>query len=438
MDLDDQILDTVGGKAVNSLSHVIDDENESTDITITHSPYVEELKLHDVFNTNDMYFTILSVNIESLHAKHEEFQLFLENLIQSDNRFDAILIQESWLDKNDDLSLLQLNGYNMISKGKTCGRKGGLTIYLDESYTYRPIDFPYTASFWENQFVEVSGNGLLKNLLLWNLYRPPRDTIDEFIVELKDILTQIDKAKYSVVIGGDFNINLLNINNDNLTAEFFDLLTSYSYYPKITMPTRFSNKKGTLIDNFFCNFTDNSLFIKAGILLDKISDHQPYFMVLKKNYVNKLMPKYVKVTKQSDEAHRSFYEELLLQNIQQKLNVSPTADPNININIIANELKTAKEKHLPTKLVKFNKYRHKKNNWMTYGILKSMKHRNKLYKRLRMTNENTIEYYRCKKELSDYTTILRKSIRLAKISYYKNTFERYKIFIQLIKYYPFK
>jgi hypothetical protein len=426
MDLNDEILNSIGGKNVNSLPNLIEDDNDVTTTTIVHSPYVEELKLGDVFKNSDSYFNVLSLNIDSLHAKHEELQLFLENIRLNKNRFDAILIQETWLAENDDLSLLQLRGYNMISKGKTCGRKGGLSVYLDEAYTHRVLNFPYTSSFWENQFLEISGNGLLKKLLLWNIYRPPRDTFSDFKKELQDTLTLIDQKNYNIIIGGDFNINLLNINNNNDTSEFFELLTSFGYYPKITMPTRFSNKRGTLIDNFFCNFSDDSTFIKSGILLDKISDHQPYFMSFKKNNITSTMSKYVKVTKQSEEAHISFYEELLSRNIQQKIDVSPTANPNINTNIIANELKTAKEKHFPTKFVKFNKYKHKKNNWITFGILKSMKHKNSLYKKLRKTREGTANFLKIKKELEDYNIVLRKSIRLAKTSYYQNNFELYK------------
>ncbi len=37
----------------------------------------------------------------------------------------------------------------------------------------------------------------------------------------------------------------------NQIGEYFDMFTNHSFYPKITLPTRFSNKHGTLIDNFF-------------------------------------------------------------------------------------------------------------------------------------------------------------------------------------------
>ena len=55
------------------------------------------------------------------------------------------------------------------------------------------------------------------------------------------------------------------------------------------------------------------------------------------------------------------------------------------------QLQHAKQKYLPTKLTKFNKYRHKKNKWITNGILKSLKTKNKLYKVLQQTCTDNYE-----------------------------------------------
>ncbi len=52
-----------------------------------------------------------------------------------------------------------------------------------------------------------------------------------------------------VINAGDFNIDLLKIADKEVLAEYFDMLTSHSFFPKITLPTRLSNKHGTLIDN---------------------------------------------------------------------------------------------------------------------------------------------------------------------------------------------
>ncbi len=63
-------------------------------------------------------------------------------------------------------------------------------------------------------------------------------------------------------------------------VKFFYALTENSFYPKITLPTRFSLKQGTLIDNFYSKLTDNTLDTTLGILIKNISDHQPYFTFL--------------------------------------------------------------------------------------------------------------------------------------------------------------
>ncbi len=59
------------------------------------------------------------------------------------------------------------------------------------------------------------------------------------------------------------------------------MLTSNSFYPKITVPTRLTNTRGTLIDHFLCKLTDNTINITSGVLIKRFSDHQPYFILLK-------------------------------------------------------------------------------------------------------------------------------------------------------------
>ena len=58
-------------------------------------------------------------------------------------------------------------------------------------------------------------------------------------------------------------------------------MLTHSFFPKITFPTRVSNSsRATLIDNVFCKLSPTTLQIKAGILLDEIWDHYPYFISL--------------------------------------------------------------------------------------------------------------------------------------------------------------
>ena len=56
------------------------------------------------------------------------------------------------------------------------------------------------------------------------------------------------------VLAGDYNIDLLKLNQIDIIHQIFESLSSISVYPKITLPTRFLNLNGSLIDNFFVNY----------------------------------------------------------------------------------------------------------------------------------------------------------------------------------------
>ena len=79
--------------------------------------------------------------------------------------------------------------------------------------------------------------------------------------------------------------------------------------------------------------------------------------------------------------------------------MNPTADPNWNYNIIENTLSTLIEKYMPLHKFKFNKYKHKRSPWITSGILKSLKFRDKLYQSMKKDSINTTEYLRHKQNL---------------------------------------
>ena len=52
---------------------------------------------------------------------------------------------------------------------------------------------------------------------------------------------------------GDYNINLLNYDVHNNTAEFTDIMYANSFIPLVTRPTRITLSSAPLIDNIFTN-----------------------------------------------------------------------------------------------------------------------------------------------------------------------------------------
>ena len=79
----------------------------------------------------------------------------------------------------------------------------------------------------------------------------------QFISEFATLLAHLDRCNSDVIIGGDFNIDLLKVNDKPIVSEYLDMVISHGFFPKITLPTRLSERSGTLIDNFLCKLTHN-------------------------------------------------------------------------------------------------------------------------------------------------------------------------------------
>ena len=67
-----------------------------------------------------------------------------------------------------------LPGYECISQGKQCSGKGGLVIYVDNTYTSKVKLNINMHESWEGLIVHITGGGLTKTVTLGNIYRPPR------------------------------------------------------------------------------------------------------------------------------------------------------------------------------------------------------------------------------------------------------------------------
>ena len=189
-----------------------------------------------------------------------------------------------------DTSLFQLDGYNLIAQGKRCSTRRGLIIYLKDTIEYKLIQA--NSNIWEGQFI-------------------------------------LEKPVFS---------------------EYFDAVTALNFSPKITLPTRFSKGSCTLIDNFLCKCSHRLSECIAGILLNEISDHLPYFISM--NNVNIKCNKTIINIKQQNESNVTKFEaEMSEANFDSKLDLRIDADPNINYDILELTITDAANKHLPTKTI---------------------------------------------------------------------------------------
>ena len=355
-----------------------------------------------------------------------------------------ICLQETWLNESSNINMYDIPGYKMINQTCKASSHGGLAIYLKEELTYKQLEFQsmYSNSSTENLssiidiseslFIEVtipsSGNTCReRKIIIGNVYRPPRDTNEYYSIftnHINEILDYFARGNKEVIITGDFNIDLLRINEKIAFGEFLETILANSFLPAIVFPTRFTDKKGSLIDNFFTKLNPSSIS-NAGIILQNISDHLPYFCSLNLNTNIKRNENYIKFRNINDNTISLLKRELSDMNISQQLHLD-IPDTNLNYEIFEDILLDAINKHMPLKKVKFNKRKHKKSPWITNGIVKSIIKRDKLYSKLKTVETNTPEYNILRINLTTYNRILRKSIMLAKRTYYYNVLENNK------------
>ena len=145
------------------------------------------------------------------------------------------------------------------------------------------------------------------------------------------------------------------------------------------------SNNSTLINNIFANKQEKINF--ASILNNEISDHQIIV-----NDLNVVLPPqrtvYVTIFSNSEHSIQSFKNEFVCKNIYERLNKDLNADPNENYAMLEATITESLNAHLEKKIVKLNRKKHKKKPWMTYGILKSANHKNKLNKILMKINKD--------------------------------------------------
>ncbi len=102
--------------------------------------------------------------------------------------------------------------------------------------------------------------------------------------------------------------------------------------------------------------------------------------------------------------------------IHDKLNASTDANPSSNYDILDKIISKDADTYMPSKRVKYNRHKHKKSQWITGGIIRSMTFRDKMYANMkhRPTPTNTQAHANIKTILKTYNNILRHSIEQAK------------------------
>ena len=429
----DEVLQRFGGKQNNCLNDLLFETSDEGMCLSSDSPYVTVEQMCNQVSVYNNHFSILSLNCQSINAKFDNISILIETLRkESGFFFGVICIQETWLSKHSvDADTFSIPNYKKpLDLPASCSKHGGLICYVHESLQAEIVKVSEKSQLFEGIVIEISGRGINPTLIA-NFYRPPRfnnnnRTIEEFTREISPMIKELSESSKNAILAADFNIDLLKVNEKERYAIFLDLMLEYGFFPKISLPTRFAKRSASLLDQIYVkNRCNNFSTVCSGILLSPTSDHFGCFSILETNLKTSNNPKYISVTEINETTVNNFSNEISKINFTELLDRNLFTDPNITYDLIEAKIKEAKDKHIPSKLVKYNKYKHKKSPWITFGILRSIKFRDNLYAKLKKAPPDSRNYESLKNNYNVYNKLLNELVKEAKIVFYDNELKKH-------------
>ena len=195
--------------------------------------YDEETFKQLIQTASKINFSLLHCNIRSILNKYDDLVAYLESL---EHKFSVIGLTETWLN-NENINDFPLTQYNFAGKVRDHKQGGGVGLYVKQSRQYREChDLSVNNDdIIESQFIELTKP---KNLIVGVIYRPPNDKLELFKNSLSELLQKIDSQKKKCFLVGDFNIDLLKIEENQHTNDILNHMFSSSLFPLFSRPTR--------------------------------------------------------------------------------------------------------------------------------------------------------------------------------------------------------
>ena len=361
-------------------------------------------------------FSIFHLNIASLSYHIDDLKALLALL---NHPFNVIGITETKIrESSEPTTNISLENY-FFENTATLTLFGGAALYIrkGQDYNLRPDLSKSVLSVAENIFIEITLENN-KKMLIGCFYRHHTSIkffVDEFLL---DILNKVlmEKNKICTLIG-DFNIDLLKIDEHEDTNYFYNIISAHGFRPLILQPTRITSSSASLIDNIFIN--DMSIESVGGNLTTSISDHFPQFCsfdVKAKKQLNK-GPKFGRSYKKFNDDE--FQNELKVINWD-RLFEGKSIDEQVEI--FLKKINCLLDEMAPVRRLTKKELNLRQNPWITRGLLKSMRSRDKLYKEFVKEKDKTkkINLHTAYKIIRNQIITL---IRRSRNSYYASYFE---------------
>ena len=227
--------------------------------------------------------SVLSMNIRSIQKNVEKIN---DNILEYSN-YDIIALNETNCSISnlpngiDDILITGFYPPEQQPPARKSGKGGGLLTYVnkrlcgsaDDIVDFNSgIETNTTGEFLITK-VTVNKNVSMPNtIMIINVYRSPSSNANKFLELLEENLNLLrNQGRKTIILAGDFNIDLINFGKDEISKSLINLTASYGLAPIISRPTRVTDHSATLIDHIYINKVEK--IICSNVVTFDLSDH---------------------------------------------------------------------------------------------------------------------------------------------------------------------
>ena len=376
--------------------------------------YIVDPKMINAKTSKEL--TMMTFNIRSIK---KNFNKFLELLCTMKCKIHVICLTETWLGNLDNIKDFEIDGYHTpLFQNRQQSTGGGVITYIhkDIDKHKKVQNMSFVDEFNHCLATEITINN--SPITFLNIYRSPNNQNDTFIDKFETILEKTTSKTCYIL--GDMNYNLLNHDKHILTKNYLNMLTSASFKPLITKPTRITETNMTLIDHVCTNNIKTTTMNKSHIIITDITDHLPCVAIIKQSGL--LIKGYKTITKRIiNDCNRLKFTKKISQ-IKDILAFQATNRSETNIetkyNNYFDQISKVYNECFPLKTVKIHSKTLSKP-WITPDIQKLICNKNKRFsiKNKNKTESNKLKYKKAKK-------VMESAISKAKDTYYRNLLDK--------------
>lgn len=231
-------------------------------------------------NWKSKNISIFHQNVQGLNSKLESLQIVLDELTP-----DIIVLTEHKI-KSSEIDRLNIEKYKLNSYFcRNDTNWGGVVVLGREHLQCTRIAIPNQECLLEEKQFECCATLFTINgfkFVLVGVYRSPNSNVNIFLEKLSALIGSILTKIPNIILAGDFNIDILETNNNPQTkaarVKLKNVLKSFNMSYVVNFPTRVFNGSTSSIDNFLTNLSRKEFKVSGVITL--LSDHDGQILEL--------------------------------------------------------------------------------------------------------------------------------------------------------------